>query len=270
MELIKVQRLHSRYKEFREDMKNEWEEYSYLNHCINNASTDQFILKSIISDNSSKKTKKDAGGMQNRFIRGGNTKGHFIASIGLFETYISFLAKVVFIDYPHKMSGNGTTEHKLFDLILNSDTKEEMIDRIAEEKVRSIFYGNPADVFLKDKCKLELGSTFSTDFFEAISLYQEITGRRNAIIHNSGRVDVKYLRENKESKFLEGQKIVISEDYLRGTIGLLMGIAAKTTECVIKKIYKGTIKGKLGGMVASFERCYKSGWYKKLLVDSTN
>lgn len=267
MEYNREPRLHRRYKEFRGDMKNEWEEYSYLNHCITNTPTGEFTLKSLFSKASSKKAKKSAGGMQTRFIRGGNTKSHFINSIGLFETYISFLAQTVFVDYPHKMKGNGVAEQKLFNLILDSDTKEEIIDHLAEEKVRSIFYGNPTDVFLKDKCKLELGTTFSEDYFEAIILYQEIIGRRNAIIHNSGRVDKKYLRENTESSFREGQKIIISEDYLRGTIGLLMGVAAKTTECVVKEIYRGTVQGKLGEMVDTFERCYKNGWYKSLLIE---
>lgn len=143
-----------------------------------------------------------------------------------------------------------------------------MIDTLAEEKVRSIFYGNPADVFLKDKCKLELGTLFSSKYRLAISLYSEILGRRNAIIHNSGRVDKKYIRENPQSTLLEGKKIIISENYLRGTIGLLVGIAAETTSNVVENIYKGNVQGILGRATNSFENCYEIDWYKRLLQNS--
>lgn len=267
MDLIKVQRLHNQYRIFREDMYNEWEEYAYLSHCVGKPNKDPFDFYSLLSDSVLHKTIVDAGGMQTRFLRGGNSKSHFINSVGRFEVYISSLAKIVFIDYPQKMKGADSEAEttKAFQLILNCSTRDEMIDALAEEKVRSIFYGNPADVFLKDRCKLELGTLFSSKYRLAISLYSEILGRRNAIIHNSGRVDKKYIRENPQSSLSEREKIVISDNYLRGTIGLLVGIAAETTSSVVENIYKGNVQGVLGHATNSFERCYEIDWYKKLL-----
>ena len=57
-----------------------------------------------------------------------------------------------------------------------------MIDAIIEEKVRSIFYGNPVEIFTKDKCKLEIGDIFVREYPDSMVYYAEITGRRNAII----------------------------------------------------------------------------------------
>jgi len=270
MDLVKVQQIHNQYRIFRQDMYNEWEEYAYLNHCIRKPTKEPFEFNSLLSDSVLHKTIVDAGGMQTRFLSGGNSRSHFINSVGRFEVYISSLAKVVFIDYPQKMKGSDseTETSKAFQLILSCSTRDEMIDTLAEEKVRSIFYGNPADVFLKDKCKLELGTLFSSKYRLAISLYSEILGRRNAIIHNSGRVDKKYIRENPQSTLLEGKKIIISENYLRGTIGLLVGIAAETTSNVVENIYKGNVQGILGRATNSFENCYKIDWYKRLLQNS--
>ncbi len=258
-------RLHTKYKTFYGDMKNIWEEYSYLAHYIYGAKTEEFELKSLVSINKGIKTKGNAGGMQNRFKQGGNTRTHYIDAISVFENYIASLVEFVYLDYPSKMNGGGMDEKKLFMLVINSEDKEAIITSIIEEKVRSIFYGNPVEIFSKDKCKLELGNSFEGHYKEALVLYREIVGRRNIIIHNSGRIDKKYLRENRESGFSEGHKIIISEDYLRGTIGLLMGIAAITTISVVEKIYKGDCRGKIADAGLVFDRCINNDWYKKLL-----
>ena len=250
---------------YRENMKNIWEEYSFLVHYVYYAMPEEYVLKSLVVNSESKKTKKDAGGMQNRFKQGGNTKNHFIDAVGAFENYIASLTKYVYLDYPGKIESGGMDEKKLFKLIISSEDKQKMLDIIIEEKIRSIFYGNPIDIFKKDKCHLELGNIFCEQYQDAINLYQEIVGRRNVIIHNNGKIDKKYLRENNGSKLMEGQKIIISEDYLRGTIGLLMGIAAVTTKCVVENIYSGDCEGKMAKAVLAFDRCIKNGWYEELL-----
>lgn len=263
--LERIKHIHTKYHVYLGDMKNVWEEYAYLVHYIYRANTEAFELKSLFSENVHTKTKAHAGGMQNRFKQGVNTKNHFIDAIGTFENYIASLVECVYLDYPVKISGGGMDQNKLFELILKSDDKQTMIDCLIEEKIRSIFYGNPLDVFENDKCKLELSNTFKDTYKDSMLLYKDIVGRRNVLIHNAGRVDKKYLRENKNSQFIEGQKIIISEDYLRGTIGLLIGIAAVTTKCVIERIYKGDCKGKLAESKATFDRCNSRNWFSDLL-----
>ncbi len=262
----RVKRLHTSYKGFMQNMKNIWEEYSYLEQTIKAAKPKEFELKSMYSPSVTKKKKTDAGGMQNKFLTGENAKSHYITAIGLFEKYISTLAANVYFDCPRKMSSAGMDSDKLFDLIIDCDEKDEMIDRIIEEKLRSIFYGNPVDVFKKDKCKLELKNVFSEKYPDSLKFYSEIVGRRNAIVHNDGRVDKKFLRENPGTAYKEKQKIIITEDYLRGAIGLMLGIAAVTTSCVVENIYGETTQGKLKSIFDSFERCNKTGWYNKLLI----
>lgn len=263
MDKIKV--IHTKFMRFRGDMHNIWEEYAYLDEMIRNGKKREYTVVSLHSNNKRVKPIKDAGGMQNKFLSGDNTKKHFIDAIGLFESYISWVAQYVFCDYPFRMHSCGMNEEKLFSAILQKGSKEEIIEYIAEEKVRSVFYGKPSDIFLKDKFDLGIGKVFQNNYEKEIDLYEEITGRRNAIIHNLGRVDKKYLRENPGTAFTEGQKIIISEEYLRGTIALLEGIAAKVTECVVLNVYKGNVQGKLGQTLHSFELCSATDWYGKLL-----
>lgn len=213
----------------------------YLDDMIRNGKKREFEVISLHSNNKQKKRLKDAGGMQTKFLSGENTKKHFIDAISLFESYISWLAQFVFCDYPFRIHSAGMNEEKLFNIILQKESKAEIIEYIAEEKVRSIFYGKTSDIFLKDKFDLGIGKIFENEYKQEIRLYEEITGRRNAIIHNLGCVDKKYLRENPSTTLKEGQKIIISESYLRGTIALLEGIAAKVTECVVINIYKGKV-----------------------------
>lgn len=267
MDSIKAtKRIHTMYKSYRGDMKNIWEEYTFLNSSIYGIKKEGFEIKSLVTNTKSNKTVKDAGGMRTRFLQGGNTKNHYIDAICTFENYICKLASFIYHDFPAKTQGGGMDATKLYTLILNSDSKEDMVDAMIEEKIRSIFYGNPVDVFIKDKCKFELGSIFKEDYSKTMEYYSDIVGRRNVLIHNGGKVDLKYLRENPDSKLTEGKKIIISEDYLRGTIGILLGIAAITTKCSIENIYNGSIQGKLDSAVKSFDKCMGNGWFEDLLL----
>lgn len=262
--LYKTKNAHTAFRIFREDMNNIWKEYSFLNDCVSNAPIKELPMKNVNSEKVVLKKTEVVAGMRQKFLGGVNASSHFIQAIGLFERYIASLVKMVYLEYPFKING-GMDEERLFKLIISSESKEEMIKTLAEEKIRSIFYGNPLDIFVKDKCRLELGEVFKETYKDAMPLYQEITSRRNVIIHNSSRVDKKYLKENPGSTFKEKEKIIISDDYLQGAICLLVGIAAITTKCVVENIYHGDCKGKLGVAIEDFDININNGWYATLL-----
>lgn len=266
--LLQIKNIHRMYKSFRGDMTNIWEEYYYLSKLIDTAPVIEFKLLPLENNKLKLKNKQDAGGMKSKFINGGNTKSHYIETICKFEDYINSLTSVVYHDFPQKISGAGMDNQKLFNLILESEDKQSILNVIIEEKIRSIFYGNPIDIFTKDKCKLELGNVFTEKYQECIPLFGEIIGRRNAIIHNSGKADKKFILENSSTNIVAGRKIIISEKYLRGTIGLLSGIAAITTKCVVENIYHGTTDGVLENILKKFNTCYDGSWYKDLLENN--
>jgi hypothetical protein len=179
-----------------------------------------------------------------------------LESIGSFEDVIGKIVEIVYLDHPVKLIGSRETSDsencKLSQIVISSSDRDEIIKRMIEEKIRSIFYGNPVNIFVKDTAKLELGAAFSSKHSAIIREYGEITARRNIIVHNSGRVDRKYLRETSGSPYCLGNKALVNDSYLRRVLSVLEGIAAVTADTVVKNIYNGTARGKLAESLKSF------------------
>ncbi len=263
--LKSIKNIHTMFQVFRGDMANIWKEYYYLMYILRQTRPKEFHFLELHSNTSKLMNKSRVSGLKARLLNGANSRTHFIETICRFEDYINSLASIVFHDYPYKTSGSKMDAQKLYDLIIKSPDKETIIDHIIEEKIRSIFYGNPVEIFTGDKCKFELGNLFKDKYKDAIPIFSEIIGRRNLIVHNSGRVDKKYLRENPSSLLKENQKIIVSEDYLRGTIGLLIGISAITTKTVIGNVYRGEVQGVLERSTITFDTRIFNKWYVNLL-----
>ena len=250
-------------------MRNIWEEFNYLESSIKNSEINEFKLKSLFVEQLRQKKQKHAGGMRTRFLNGNNAKNHFIDSISLFEVYISNLATKIYKIFPEKIVDDNTVsdEKILIKIILDYETKEEILNHFIEKKVRNIFYGNPVDILTKDKCKFQLNNIFIDEnkYKKVTKFYKEMIATRNIIIHNQGRVDNKYLKEVTETDYKLKQKIIITDTYLRGSISILLGIAAKITESVIEQIFNSNTKGKLYRVIKTFENSYRNNWYDTLL-----
>ena len=169
---------------------------------------------------------------------------------------------LLYRDFQGKISASQETpeqQMKILNIVINSASKEEIINKIAEEKIRGIFYGNPADFFLKDKAKIGLGDCFKTNFVKAIKEYKEVIARRNAVMHNEGRVDRKYLREVENPVFTLDQKVEINKEYITNSIFLLYGLASVVVKQVIVNNYNPSyVNKKLDKFVVSFTEKYKN------------
>ncbi len=186
-----------------------------------------------------------------------NPRAALIESTLIFEKYISNIITMVYRDYPNKaISSDGNNENlkKMSEIILTSQDKEEIIERIIEEKVRGIFYGNIADIFRKDRAKLELKDVFITgDGNDLVDSMIEIFARRNAYIHNNGRVDRKYIRETGDSSVQLGNVLPLSSSYIKNTITVFSQIATVLTATVMRNIYNTDPK---------FSALLKTYWHK--------
>lgn len=175
-----------------------------------------------------------------------------------------FLQKVtfrVYRDYESKLETSMETpeqQSKLLKIIVDSNDKTEIIGRIAEEKIRGIFYGNPVDFFEKDKAKIGLNSYFKDNYKLALEEYKEVIARRNVLTHNNGKVDRKYIREVKNPTFSLGDKVTISKTYLRDSIFLLHGLSTIVIEQVIKNNYAAPkMKEQYNNYIRIFDKKYK-------------
>jgi len=258
-------KVHSLFKAFRRKLRHVWEEYSFVKYYA------PFLHKAIKAGdlaplefapflNDPEETIKT--GREKSMAVLGQVVGNSIAnrvlleSIGSFEDLIGKIAQVVYLDFPGKLVGSTHAAEgenfKLAQVVVSSTDKAEIIDRMAEEKIRSIFYGNPVNIFRKDSAKLEFGTIFVDRYGAILDEYAEITARRNIIVHNSGRVDRKYLREVSGSNFRIGNKPQVTEAYLRRSVAVLEGIAAIGADAVVVNVYKSTSRGKLAESLKSF------------------
>ena len=181
-----------------------------------------------------------------------------VSTIGLFEAFVSDVAKMAYLEHPEQFlirdTKSDSTErenYKVVEMLIYSQTREEALEKYAEEKLRSIFYGKPIDAFfsgrdgkgnVKDgKLKLgtaEMANTCKVEFDE----YMEMIGRRNLIVHSMGRIDAKYIRESKELQTQNklsggiGEKVKINEEYLFNVLKVIDRLASEYTKCVLQRI----------------------------------
>jgi len=193
-----------------------------------------------------------------------NPRRALIESVSAFEDFLGQLVGFVYAEFPGKLLSNvenivPENQENLLRAIIYSTDREEILTRIVDERIRSLFYGNPLSFFTKDKAKLEFGDYFRTRP-NTMAKYQEITSRRNIVIHNGGRVDRKYLHEVKDSDLKLGQVISVTPDYLRSAITLFEGLAGASATLVLGRIYKLDGSKHSNTMKLSFrafERVYK-------------
>ena len=252
-------RIAKKYKNYRQALMSVWETYAFLQFAIEQVDKlikkenfPQFRLQHLANAFNDKEyerhfEKKDVLGISDRILKKTNLIQAFIDPIALTETYLQELCEIVYKDFPEKLlgkdPGNQQIEQeksriKLLSLIVNSSTKEDILDTIIEEKIRGIFYGNPVDFYVYDKANIGLGNFFKDNHNTTIKRLSEIIARRNAYVHNDGRVDSKYLREVENPQYLLGKIAILDEHYVRENIYILRGFAATVTKLIIENDYK--------------------------------
>jgi hypothetical protein len=191
--------------------------------------------------------------------RKANPRRTLIDAVATSENFLGDLTYVVYMDFPGKLISKQNKQDKeseerqenLLGLIVGSVDREEMIEKLVEEKIRGIFYGNPVAFFKNDKARLEFGNTFNEFYSDQLEAYAEISARRNLFAHNEGRVDRKYLREVKDPALGLGQRAPLDTVYLKHTINILRGLSAKAASLVLTNIYKKPVTGKLASTAKS-------------------
>lgn len=252
-------RIAKKYKSYRQALMSVWETYAFLQFAI--TQVDQLIKKenfpkfslehlaNAFNDREYKRhfEKKDVLGISDRILKKTNLIRAFIDPVALTETYLQELCEIVYKDFPERLLGKDPNNQqveqeksqiKLLSLIINSPTKEEILDTIIEEKIRGIFYGNPVDFYVKDKANIGLGTFFKDNHTKTIKRLAEIIARRNVFVHNDGRVDSKYLREVDTPQYSLGKIASLNEHYVRENIYILRGFAATVTKLIIENVYR--------------------------------
>jgi hypothetical protein len=184
-----------------------------------------------------------------------------LSAVSATEDFLQKVTFRVYRDFETKLETSMETpdqQSKLLKIIVDSSDKTEIIRRIAEEKIRGIFYGNPADFFEKDKAKIGLNNYFRDNYKLAIEQYKEVIARRNILTHNNGHVDRKYMREVKNTTYVLDEKVLVTKDYLKESIFLLHGLSTIVLEQVIKNNYGAiALKERFDNYIKIFDKKYK-------------
>jgi hypothetical protein len=200
-------------------------------------------------------------GIVDRTLKKTNPARSLFEAVTLTEHFLQALAYRVYRDHPHKLLGleeSPDQKEKFLKIIIDTDDKSEMISKIAEEKIRGIFYGKPTDFFYKDKAKIGIDKNIGTYYKVALENYEEVVARRNIYVHNSGKVDRKYLREVVSTTYSLGQKPKIDKSYLKQSIQILQGLTSVITKQVIQANYPNAgINSKISKYIKRFEKDWK-------------
>lgn len=249
--------IYSAFKNYRQQLHHIWEDVTFVDHyadAIHNqllhGELDDLRILSLLAPQYHYPNAHRTMQILKRLRTTTNNRRAFIEATSTFEDFLSQLVFRVYRDYPGKLISRRSDDHpmqssNLLDLVVKSKDKEEIISRIIEERIRSLFYGNPVDFFQKDKAKLEFGDYFRSNHQGALEDLQEVLARRNIIVHSGGRVDRKYLREVRNSSLQLGRKLNISMLYLRASLALFGGLGAATAGLIVQNIYKEQPLGRL-------------------------
>jgi len=252
MQTETYKRIAIKHKHFVQEMNTVWESYETINFyaerlhvLLREGRIETPVILKIKSDSTAKlrKIAKDnAYGTLTHIKDKKNPRVSLIEIALIFEHYISSVIELVYQEFPKKAfpaSEKYEGEEKVIDIILSSDDKQEIINRLIEEKLRKLFYGNIADIFIKDKARMELKDTFTNEYGrKLVAMMLEIFARRNIHIHNGGKVDSKYIRETRQNADYFNKVLAIDQNYLHESTNVLIQIATMFTCAIMKNIYK--------------------------------
>jgi hypothetical protein len=254
-----------------------WESFVFTNFALREVEaqikTNKFKLfeldhlsNPITGQNYKRKFNKGATlGIVDHLLKKTTPERAILEPVSFTENYLQDLCEIVYKDFPERLltKEDRTSQErdkqqiKLLSLIVKSADREEMIERIIEEKIRGVFYGNPLDFYSKDKANIGIGDYFKANHLSAQAMLSELIARRNIFVHNEGRVDSKYLREVAAPTFKLSEKPKVTEMYIRDSILVLRGFAGTVTKIVIEHVYKKKCTNQaINGHCSSFNKNY--------------
>lgn len=244
-------KLYERYVRFSENLHNAWMHYAVQDEliriieekCQDNSYKNNVCIQSLSPINPENRAPSRLRGEHLlRFIK----RLHFketpesvlLNSVSLFEAFVCDIAKIVYLNNPEKYllySDNGTIENsannkenmKLLRTLIKSQSREEAIEKYVDEKLRGVFYGTPTDIFNKNKLRFDLPQKLTQAWRDEITIYAEVTSRRNVLVHNLGKIDEKYLREVTGTTVVLGETASVDTTYLHTALQTLNTLAKR-------------------------------------------
>jgi hypothetical protein len=129
--------------------------------------------------------------------------------IGEVEAFLAFVLRAVLTNYPAKLAAG---EKKLdISVVMDSASREEIIERLIEDKVASTLYGSPAE-YLE-----ALSQVISTPIPSPVAgLFAEVKATRDIVVHAQGVANGTYVKKAGQYARVEpGVVVPVDHAYLR-------------------------------------------------------
>lgn len=147
-----------------------------------------------------------------------------------FEVFMASVTRLVYLHFgaDRVATAEGASDSQMsrvIEWIFDSADRDEIIDRVIEDRIRSLSYGSGAELLKKDRAKLGIKAHFETGHEAVLDRYSEVLARRNLVVHSAGRVDRAYLHRHPNAGLLHRARVPVSEEYLAEALTVLRQLA---------------------------------------------
>lgn len=150
-----------------------------------------------------------------------------VVIISRIEAFIVECVEVVILQYPEKLKALAQNSIST-DVILSTNTREELISLIVQQSAESLMYMKPKDYIekLEKVLSIQIDETAIRQFIEA-------KATRDLIVHNAGEINNTYItKSGSDARGNLGEIVVVDEKYFKAVITC----AKKLSGDMMKKI----------------------------------
>lgn len=152
-----------------------------------------------------------------------------ITAVAVTESYLVTSLRTILTWFPEKLSAG---QKKIdFSLVLESDDLDEVILRVVQRQVDSVFYASPRKYleYMEEAFAFEIPQKVKEQ-------YAEVKATRDILVHNSGKVNDSYLsKAGDRARAEEGELIPLDSEYFDESIRAMKTLVTRVCTRLLKK-----------------------------------
>lgn len=175
------------------------------------------------------KRKSKVLSLLNEAIDRGLYSQSLITAVAITEDYLVKSLTTILTWFPEKLSAG---QRKIdFSLVLGSDDIDELILRVIQKQVDSVFYASPR------KYLEYMEEAFAFQIPHKVKeRYAEVKATRDILVHNSGKVNDSYLsKAGDRARAEEGELIPLDSQYFDESIRAMKALVTRVYTRLLKK-----------------------------------
>jgi hypothetical protein len=178
-----------------------------------------------------------------RFTRHRLYEAFLITAVAEFESFLARVLREIIREYPQKLCDGvpGVSGCKSIpaEILLESDTIDEALDKAIAEHINGVFYARPKE-YLNYLSKIIGVDTEDNSFLD----YLEIKASRDILIHNSNVANATYLsKAGTKARVAVGENLSVDSEYFDKSLGTLKRLSGILKRDVEKSFKPKAIRG---------------------------